>query len=144
MRVFDSYWESDDFVTFDADEFRDKATNPLPPRGSAELHLFDIAPHPFQERMLEEIRVARELGHHRNLLVAATGTGKTVMAALDYKDLVRKLPRARLLFVAHREEILDQSLRTFRMVLGDTAFGEKWVGTHRPKHSSTCSPRSSR
>ena len=134
MRVFDSYWESDDFVAFDADEFRDKATNPLAPDSSAELHFFDIAPHPFQERMLEEIRVARELGHHRNLLVAATGTGKTVMAALDYKDLFGRLPRARLLFVAHREEILDQSLRTFRMVLADAAFGEKWVGTHRPKH----------
>ena len=84
--------------------------------------------------MLEEIRVARELGHHRNLLVAATGTGKTVMAALDYKELRQTLPRARLLFVAHREEILDQSLRTFRMVLGDAAFGEKWVGNHRPTY----------
>ena len=56
------------------------------------------------------------------------------MAALDYKDLFGRLPRARLLFVAHREEILDQSLRTFRMVLGDAVFGEKWVGNHRPKH----------
>ena len=84
--------------------------------------------------MLEQLQMAREAGHHRNLLVAATGTGKTVMAALDYKDLRRALPRARLLFVAHREEILDQSLRTFRMVLGDAAFGEKWVGGHRPRH----------
>jgi superfamily II DNA or RNA helicase len=134
MRVFDSYWESQEFVAFDAGQFRDRAINPLPQPGSEDFQLFDIAPHAFQERMLEEIRVARELGHHRNLLVAATGTGKTVMAALDYKDLRRRLPRARLLFVAHREEILDQSLRTFRMVLGDAAFGEKWVGTHRPKH----------
>lgn len=134
MRVFDSYWESDDFVRFDADEFRDRADNPPLPPGSADMQLFDIAAHPFQERMLEEIRVARELGHHRNLLVAATGTGKTVMAALDYKQLRQRLPRARLLFVAHREEILDQSLQTFRVVLGDAAFGEKWVGNHRPRH----------
>ena len=134
MRVFDSYWESDDFVNFDADEFRARASNPQPTPGSPEIQLFDIAAHPFQERMLEEIRVARELGHHRNLLVAATGTGKTVMAALDYQDLRRRLPRARLLFVAHREEILDQSLRTFRMVLGDAAFGEKWAGNYRPTH----------
>jgi superfamily II DNA or RNA helicase len=134
MRVFDSYWESEDFVAFDAEEFRDRTLNPPPPPSESGTPLFDITAHPFQERMLEEIRVARELGHHRNLLVAATGTGKTVMAALDYKDLRRRLPHARLLFVAHREEILDQSLRTFRVVLGDAAFGEKWVGNHRPTH----------
>jgi superfamily II DNA or RNA helicase len=60
-----------------------------------------------------------EQGHHRNLLVAATGTGKTVMAAVDYARLRTTLPRARLLFVAHREEILDQSLATFRHALRD-------------------------
>ena len=43
------------------------------------------------------------------------------------------LPRARLLFVAHREEILAQSLATFRYCLRDHAFGELWVGAHRPR-----------
>ena len=63
---------------------------------------------PFQERLLEQIELARQQGHHRNLLVSATGTGKTVMAAVDYARLQARLPRARLLFVAHREEILSQ------------------------------------
>ena len=40
--------------------------------------------------------------------------------------------RSRLLFVAHREEILDQSLATFRYALRDATFGEKWVGGSRP------------
>ena len=42
------------------------------------------------------------------------------------------MPRDRLLFVAHREEILDQSRSTFRHVMRDAAFGEKWVGRSRP------------
>ncbi|MDC0013822.1 DUF3427 domain-containing protein, partial [Pseudomonadales bacterium] len=89
---------------------------------------------PFQERLLEQINVARKAGRHRNLLVAATGTGKTVIAAVDYLNLSESLPRSRLLFVAHREEILDQSMATFRHALRDANFGEKWVGGHRPIH----------
>jgi superfamily II DNA or RNA helicase len=76
-------------------------------------------------------------GHHRNLLVSATGTGKTVMAALDYVSLREALPRARLLFVAHREEILTQSQATFRQTLRDPIFGELWVGGSVRRTSST-------
>ncbi len=79
-------------------------------------------------------RTIRQRGHHRNLLVSPTGTGKTVMAALDYARLREELPRARLLFVAHREEILTQTLATFRHALRDYAFGELWVGHDQPRH----------
>ena len=130
--VFETYWASGDFEPFDADEFRertarsdDRPTSAIPP---TELTL-----RPFQERMLEQIAVARAHGHHRNLLVSATGTGKTVMAAVDYRNLTRTLPRARLLFVAHRREILEQSLLTFRHALHDASFGELWVGSERPR-----------
>ncbi len=97
------------------------------------LSPIELRPEPFQERLLEQIALSRELGHHRNLLVSATGTGKTVMAAVDYARLREALPRARLLFVAHREEILEQSLATFRHGLRDHAFGELWVGGRRPR-----------
>jgi superfamily II DNA or RNA helicase len=93
----------------------------------------ELRPEPFQERLLEQVALARGLGHHKNLLVSATGTGKTVMAALDYGRLRESLPRARLLFVAHREEILTQTLATFRHALRDYAFGELWVGSKRPQ-----------
>lgn len=83
--------------------------------------------------MLEQIALARAQGRHRNLLVAATGTGKTVMAAVDYARLRAAHPRVRLLFVAHREEILEQSLATFRHALRDPTFGELWVGGRRPR-----------
>ena len=89
---------------------------------------------PFQERLLEKISLSRSRGYHRNLLVAATGTGKTVMAAVDYARLRDDLPRARLLFVAHRNEILDQSLAIFRHAIRDASFGEKWIGGARPQH----------
>jgi superfamily II DNA or RNA helicase len=71
---------------------------------------------------------------HRNLVVAATGTGKTVVAALDYRALAERWGRRpSLLFVAHRREILDQSLRTYREVLADGTFGESFVGGVRPR-----------
>lgn len=86
--------------------------------------------------MLDEIDVEPTVhGRHRNLVVAATGTGKTVLAALDYQRLAR--PDAggppSLLFVAHRREILEQSLRTYREVMTDANFGELWVGGTRPE-----------
>lgn len=55
------------------------------------------------------------------------------MAAVDYARLRAELPRARLLFVAHRKEILDQSLATFRHAIRDASFGEKWVDGARPQ-----------
>ncbi len=54
------------------------------------------------------------------------------MAASDYKAFAEKNERARLLFIAHREEILRQSLLTFRQVLCDYNFGEKWYGGEEP------------
>jgi len=130
--VYESYWQSGDFRPYDADEF-DRETERAGDSGpTVLLSPIELRPEPFQERLLEQIAVARRQGHHRNLLVSATGTGKTVMAALDYVRLRAELPRARLLFVAHRQEILDQSRATFCHALGDHAFGERWVGGHRP------------
>jgi superfamily II DNA or RNA helicase len=66
--------------------------------------------------------------------VAATGTGKTVVAAFDYRRLcIQQGGQPRLLFVAHREEILRQALRTYREVLRDHAFGELLAGGMEPE-----------
>jgi superfamily II DNA or RNA helicase/HKD family nuclease len=130
--VFESYWNSGDFVPYDQAEFRARCE--VDTRGPQLLiSPIELRPEPFQERLLEQVALSREIGHHRNLLVSATGTGKTVMAAIDYARLKATLPRARLLFVAHREEILQQSLHTFRHCLRDHAFGELWVGGHKPQ-----------
>ena len=129
--VFDSYWESGDFVAYDPQEFRRRTAN------ENDVTFLQLSPvgielRPYQEALLEHLDLARHQGHHHNLLVAATGTGKTVMAAIDYSRLRRRMPRSRLLFVAHREEILAQSRAVFSQALRDPAFGEMWVRGRRP------------
>ncbi len=131
--VFSSYWESGDFVPYEPDQFRTETQRSRTSRDTAGvLSPVEVRLEPFQQRLLELIAVSREAGHHRNLLVSATGTGKTVMAAVDFARLRTTLPRARLLFVAHRQEILDQSRATFRQALRDPTFGERWVAGDRP------------
>lgn len=129
--VFNAYWESGDFEVFDADIFAERTRLEPTSKGSlltpVEIRLF-----PFQERLLEQITIARDRGQHENLLVSATGTGKTVMAAVDYARISKKFPRARLLFVAHTVDILKQSLATFRHAIRDGDFGELWVARDRP------------
>ena len=131
--VFESYWQAPDFAAYDAAAFQSatgRSQHPL--ENMAGLSPIEIRLEPFQERLLELVAVARTQGRHRNLLVSATGTGKTVMAAVDYARLSQQLPRARLLFVAHREEILQQGRATLRHALRDPGFGDMWVGSSRP------------
>jgi len=132
--VFDSYWANGDFVPYDSTQFDNETRRAGGVDRGPQVILspIELQPWPFQERLLELVELSRQRGHHRNLLVAATGTGKTVMAALDYGRLRQQLTRSRLLFVAHREEILDQSLATFRYALRNASFGEKWVGGAHP------------
>ena len=132
--VFNSYWAADDFVPYDPAQFEEERERAgrVDSGPRVILSSIEVRALPFQARLLELVELSRQQGHHRNLLVAATGTGKTVMAALDYAALRDRLARSRLLFVAHREEILDQSLAMFRYALRDASFGEKWVGGARP------------
>jgi len=135
--TFDAYWADEHFETYRPDQDTDRfdqavgaARNEVP----IDFSFLDVRPYPFQQQMLDQLQVERERhGRWRNLVVAATGTGKTVVAALDYARLKESLPRARLLFVAHRREILDQSRRMFRLVLRDASFGETYVDGTRPE-----------
>ena len=130
--VFETYWQQADFQPYDRDRFTSTIRRGAGTARAILLSPTEIRLEPFQERLLEQIELSRQQGHHRNLLVSATGTGKTVMAAVDYVRLRKRLDRARLLFVAHREEILEQSRATFAHALRDGNFGELWVGGRRP------------
>nr|WP_296067922.1 DUF3427 domain-containing protein [uncultured Actinoplanes sp.] len=132
--VFETYWENTDFLEYDRDQFEAELARAGRPDRTVRTIISPVAIRlePFQNRLLELIEVSRAKGYHRNLLVSATGTGKTVMAAMDYVRLRDRLPRARLLFVAHRREILEQSLATFRHAVQDHSFGEMWVNDSRP------------
>ena len=134
--AFSSYWEDSEFETYDGGpESRarfDIAIEDQPPTDP--ITNLDVHPYPFQQEILEKLDVERTIhGRTRNLVVAATGTGKTVMAALDYRRLADQEKPLRLLFVAHRKEILQQTHRTFREVLKHRSFGETYVGGSRPE-----------
>jgi superfamily II DNA or RNA helicase/HKD family nuclease len=135
--TFDSYWQSPEYQDYDpardASRF-DRAVAPNIDSTDATPFLFlDVTPWPHQTEILEKLTVERERhGRHRNLVVAATGTGKTIVSALDFKRLRSQIGNPSLLFVAHRQEILRQSLSAFRQVLRDGAFGELYVDGHRP------------
>ena len=141
--TFDSYWNDPTFETYDPDADRDRLDDALAEAAGTRTHDrvtltlsgLDVRPYPYQQEMLDQLEVERVLhGRHRNLVVAATGTGKTVVAALDYRRLAEEAPALpRLLFVAHRREILHQSLRTYREVLNNADFGELYVGGARPE-----------
>ena len=137
LGAFDASWWAEGYNTFVNGEDNERLKAAL--RGDVDNEIdFStlkglIRPFDYQQEVLERLQVEREVRNHwRNLVVAATGTGKTVMAASDYKAFAEKNERARLLFVAHREEILRQSLHTFRQVLSDYNFGEKWYGGEEP------------
>ncbi|PKN43595.1 MAG: NgoFVII family restriction endonuclease [Deltaproteobacteria bacterium HGW-Deltaproteobacteria-18] len=132
---FETYWNSREFIPFDPQNpalFRTAIARARNPQTNAPTVFFDLCPHPFQERILEALHRERSL-HDRwkNLVIAATGTGKTVITAFDFKRFYEENGRqAKLLFVAHRQEILQQAMATFRQVLRDQNFGELQVGTH--------------
>lgn len=141
LSTFETYWQSTDFEPFDGKlESREKLIDAL--RGDqakyqtshASYH-FDISPHAYQQGILDKLTVERALHQrYRNLIVAATGTGKTVISAFDFARFYQTKPEATFLFVAHREEILKQAMGAYRGVLKNNSFGELWVGNNKPKH----------
>lgn len=137
---FETLWADSEFQRYDPDnpEHRQALVVALgretfDGESFATVGFFDLQPKTYQQEMLEQLNTERIHGRCRNLLVAATGTGKTVVAAFDYRNTCRQEGgRPRLLFVAHREEILRQALRTYREVLRDPEFGELFTGAHQP------------
>ncbi len=137
LATFDIYWNSHNF-----EDYREGGIEKLykelqkvrePQLATDVLAKYTILPH--QKQILDRLSVMRDSGISRNLIVAATGTGKTVISAFDYRVFTEQTEGThRLLFVAHREEILKQSRRTYRSVLQDSNFGDLWVGDSRPNN----------
>jgi len=140
---FETLWEDNEFQRYDPDNVDHRSAlaaalgrESFGPNGSpaAMISFFDLQPKTYQQDMLEQLAAERTHGRCRNLVVAATGTGKTVVAAFDYRNTCQSEGgRPRLLFVAHREEILRQALRTYREVLRDPEFGDLLTGAHQPE-----------
>ena len=119
---FETLWADSEFQRYDPDDAGHRQAlaaalgrESFGGEPAATIGFFDLQPKTYQQEMLEQLAVERAHGRNRNLLVAATGTGKTVVAAFDYRNTCHTVGgRPRLLFVAHREEILRQALRTYR------------------------------
>lgn len=134
---FESYWNSGEFRTYEKTaKEEEKLTQALSQETPTDINFtyFDITPYSFQKEILETLELERDVkDKDKNLVVAATGTGKTIISAFDYKNYTEPFnENPTLLFVAHRKEILQQSLTTFRQVLKDANFGELLVGEYRP------------
>jgi len=133
QKTFDAYWQSEDFELFDDSIHKEKLQNALKQSKFSKPYenfttLFDIKPFPYQNEVLEKLEVERTVHNRfRNLIVAATGTGKTVISAFDYKNFRQNNKSAKLLFLAHRKEIIQKSLSTFQGVLKNNNIGELWV-----------------
>jgi superfamily II DNA or RNA helicase len=127
--TFEQYWNDRGFETYERDRFLASTKRKRDPGRDALIHLVRLSPLPHQSAVLDALETERKAGHFRNLVVAATGTGKTVIAALDY---ARQPGRPSLLFVAHRDRILEQSMATFRLAVRDGSFGEKLTGREKP------------
>ena len=138
--TFESYWNTSGFETYDESksEKLEKALKAEKYSGTEENRrfIFDINPYPYQQEILDNLQAERVLrGKYKNLVVAATGTGKTLISAFDYRRFckINTGKKNRLLFVVHREEILKQSRDVFQAVLKDPNFGELFVGGYKPE-----------
>ncbi|WP_252504790.1 DUF3427 domain-containing protein [Sporosarcina sp. Marseille-Q4943] len=88
----------------------------------------EITPNKMQLAALSQIQAVREAGNDRGLVISATGTGKTYLSAFD----VRSFQPDRMLFIVHREQILNKAKEDFKRILGgiEEEFG-MFVGTSK-------------
>ena len=80
---------------------------------SPEYQLGQIKPNKMQQEALKGLAAIRQLGEKKALVISATGTGKTFLSAFD----VQQFEPERMLFIVHREQILQKSLKDFQKVL---------------------------
>ncbi|MBP7081312.1 MAG: DUF3427 domain-containing protein [Rhodocyclaceae bacterium] len=137
---FETLWEDNEFQSYNPNDVSHRsALASALRRESGDAYavmptFFDLQPKTYQQDMLEQLVAERLHGRTRNLVVAATGTGKTVVAAFDYRRNCQTVGgHPRLLYVSHREQILRQALRVYREVLRNPEFGELLVGGAQPE-----------
>lgn len=140
-KTFETYWEDKEFELFNGCLHKEKLRLALRKEKIYDKNdyaaYFDLKPYPFQEEILEKLKTERLIhNHYRNLIVAATGTGKTVVSGFDYKSFRKDNKSSKLLFIAHRKEILQQAQATFRGIIRDNNFGELWVDGMEPENYS--------
>ncbi len=137
---FETYWQSEEFTLYQSDQLPKLQASIDQERGRSgketAKYTFTISPYPYQQAILDALTTERKVRNSwKNLVVAATGTGKTAISAFDYQRFAqsRKPDTTRLLYVAHRKEILEQAQSCFRGVLQDPNFGVVVAGGDNPQ-----------
>lgn len=138
--TFDTYWNASEFEDYTSEQ-NDRLANALNVEKGADRdnkqYMFVITPYSYQQEILDKLDAERKVhNRYKNLVVAATGTGKTVISAFDYKKFCEANigKPCRLLFIAHREEILKQSQLCYCGVLKNANFGDLYVGNNKPSN----------
>lgn len=94
-------------------------------------------PNSMQIEILKKLKSTRESGNNRGLVVAATGTGKTYLAAMDVKEFFKNRKNSSFLFIAHREELLENAIKVFSDILhiDKENFGRIFSGNKEVGHN---------
>lgn len=96
-------------------------TLPLVPEAIPQTVFSTISPNKMQQSALMNLQDLRSTGAQRGLVISATGTGKTYLSAFD----TRSFAPGRMLFIAHREQILHKAMTDYQRILGgnDSDYG---------------------
>lgn len=123
---FDKLWNRDDVFTLTQtvletykDRYRKSKENSVFISSSTFKESLNepCKPNAAQVEALKELKRLRKKGKRRAAVIAATGLGKTFLAAFDAKAFNAN----NVLFIAHREELLTQAEETFKKVFGNNA-----------------------
>jgi len=143
IATFESHWEdSNEFTPCNEEDLSTFQQALEQERGQLNgkkknISFFDLYPYTYQKSILEDIQAERLAGKNKHLIIAATGTGKTMIAAFAYKNYCKQVGSyPRLLFIAHRKEILEQSMNSFRQVLKEGSFGDLVTGSDSSSQSN--------
>ena len=142
VATFETYWEDGEFEPYHEAE-RPRLKQALEEERSVESSgpepfPFELRPWAFQQEILDRLDAERRVqGRDRHLVVAATGTGKTMIAAFDYRHWAREQLRRQARGLGFSSSptarsCFKQSLQTFRAVLRDPNFGDLLVGGREP------------
>ena len=131
--VFESYWNSGDFVPYDAVTFAAETARSASGTSDSSSVRSSFGPNRSRSACSSRSRSRASVGTIATCSSPQQAQGKRSWPRSTTRGFEIAFSRSRLLFVAHREEILEQSLATFRHGLRDHAFGELWVGGQRPR-----------
>lgn len=137
MEFFHKMWIHEKAI-FPSEEFlrqyeeHQKAENKLMPSFTYERETpyvanTDIQPNEMQKEALKNLVFTRKNGHTKGVIIAATGTGKTYLSAFDVQQFQPK----RLLFIAHREELLNSAIKTYSSLFQDEFLCGKITGQEK-------------